>query len=176
MRDYLVFVGATPSLSTELLTLRSRLSVTVIAEASTKNKRGGHPEAISRAISGLIRAIRSSDKTTVVGRLSVWMHAETGDRFDQLWNEVGRYGWVELIPSTLIDKNLQTRQYIEQRYHLVRECLHEISNELYSHRRRSPFSLPLRNFESKILYEFQKPWYANYTVQEVKKNINKIIQ
>ena len=164
MTDYLVFVGATPSLSTELLTLSSRLSVTVIAPAVSKQQRGATLPAIRRAICNLMQKMRTEPTLDRISRLSIWTFPPTGQSdFGLIWNEIGRYGWMEVIPSNLINKDLATRRYIEQRYMHVRECLHKISYEVYNIRRRSPFPLPLGNFQSSSLTHFFRHWYANQT-------------
>jgi hypothetical protein len=93
---------------------------------------------------------------------------------DYLWEAVGIYGWIEFIPNNFQDKDGKTRQYIEGRYKMVTSSLHEVSNQVYNLRRRSPFPLPLRNFSSRALEDFKRQWYADCTSVQLREKVEKI--
>ena len=175
MTDYVVFLGATPSLSTELQVLCRRLGVVVVAEAIRKHERGDIPRSIARAISGLIQKVRAAMDYDQPSRLSVWAYSLPNREIaDYLWEMVGTYAWIEFIPNNFENKDIKTRQYMETRYSEVTTCLHEVSNQIYNVRRRSPFPLPLRNFSSNVLDVFRRRWYANCTSAQLMLKVAKI--
>jgi hypothetical protein len=173
--DYIVFIGATPSLSTDLLALNSRLAVTVIAPAIPKREKGRIAPTVRRAIDSLMQRLNADSKLQEKSRLSAWTYSHWArNDLSYLWDEIGRSAWIELVPSDHIDKNLQTRRYIERRYPRVRECLHSISNEVFNLRRRSPFPLPIRNFQSDCLGDFCGHWYVNMNSGQLQSRIDTI--
>jgi hypothetical protein len=84
---FLVFVGAGPSLSTELNGLKSRFEgITVVAPAVGRCERGLTQVAVQRAVTGLIEALKGGKTHREPARLSVWTYEPADpNQFHQLW-------------------------------------------------------------------------------------------
>lgn len=172
MTDYLVFVGPSSSLSTELSLLRSRLSIEVVADAVGKHTLGTNEASVLRAVGALMRRVVNAERLEAISRLSIWAYMpEKDDAYDLLWQTTGGYGWVEFVPRTFINKNQLTRLYVERRYKEILGCLHIIGYEIYNRRRRSLFPLPRRNFSSPVLDNALRHWYGGYTAKQVQAHV-----
>ncbi|UFX45236.1 hypothetical protein HAP47_0000395 [Bradyrhizobium sp. 41S5] len=173
MKHFLVFVGASPSLSTELLALQKRfVDVKVIAPAARKGDRGISQANVERASEEFITALKSATEQDSPARLSVWCFApESADSVEMLWHSFGRSAWIEFVPSNLINKDRPTRIFIEQKLDEVFGCLHQIYLYVYGSRKTSPVSLPFENFRSDMTSEFQKYWYRGRTDTDLKKHL-----
>jgi hypothetical protein len=158
---FLVFVGASPSLSTELVSLRSRfIGIEVIAPAAKKSERGLTRSASIEATASLTRALKSRDTQRESARLSVWAYEPTESaQFGFLWETFGKAAWIELLPRTLNNKDRPSRLYIENRIDPLMQLLHLISGVVYGRRKTSPLPLPFRNFRNRITRELREYWY-----------------
>lgn len=158
---YLVFVGPSASLATELLRLPSRIAnLNVIAIAARKNDRGLNETSISDALSGLHSQLLLLEKQTENARLVVWFYDNyEAAQLTRAWHAFGRAAWIELVPEALKHKDRATREYIEKRMKMISELLHEISGNVFHRRRKSPLSLPLSNFNSDITLRLDSLWY-----------------
>jgi hypothetical protein len=161
IEHYIVFIGAAAPLVTELLVLEKRIhNARLIAPAVGKNKIGATNTSIDLAISKLIEELTTANIPSELARLSLWMYEpnESG-QFEQVWKLFGHSAWLETIPRKYINKLRPTREFVEKRINEIRPLLHEVSNETYSSRKSSPFSLPLRNFRSQITRDLKQYWY-----------------
>src|SRR5262249_28048470 len=175
---YFVFVGAGPSLSTELRALKSRFNeIEIIAPAVGKHERGLTTAAVKRALCQLIRALRSEPTQSEPARLSVWSYEPLDVRqFGWLWSAFGKSAWIELVPSTLTDKDRPTRVHIQTRLGSLRQLIHSIAHEVYNSRRKSPLPLPLRNFRHELVHEFTEYWYRDVDLALLKRSLEKSAQ
>jgi hypothetical protein len=175
---FLVFVGASPSLSTELTVIRNAFTETaVIAPAVPKGERGLTNIAVQRATQALIGALRAGENYREPARLSVWSYEpEHADQFGWLWNVFGKSAWIELIPADLKDKDRLTRLYIQERMSPLMQLIHVIAHDVYNGRKKSPVTLPFRNFRNKILLELREYWYRGADVVSLKRTLEKMGQ
>lgn len=173
---FLVFVGASASLSTELGALKTRFAdLEILAPAMPKNKRGLSDFAISHSIDILIQRLRSLSSHNQPARLTVWAYGPTApESFQSLWSNYGKSAWVELIPMSLMHKDRLTRQYIEDRLVVVTKLLHEISHQVYERRNRSALPLPFGNFRSSLVTQLREHWYNESDLVALKKLIEKL--
>src|SRR5450756_629037 len=159
---YLVFVGATPSLSTELLKIKASYSnARVIALAAPKYAKGASKHAVETAISNLKKSLAEDGRHNEEARLSVWAYEFTSvEEFTSFWSAFGRAGWIETVPAKLRNQDRLTRIYIQERITSITPLIHAVASEVYGHRATSPLPLPLQNFKSKFVEELTKHWYA----------------
>lgn len=156
--DIIVFVGAPPSLSTELLKLKTRGGGRrVIAVASPKSQRGINAMTVAAAAKKAALSLVEAD--VEVATFSVWAYEETQTQFDLLWRAFGQCAWIVLLPARLRDKDVQTREQVERTLGGVKPLLHEVSYELWSRRKKSPLPLPFGNFRGAVTRDFLQPWY-----------------
>src|SRR5258708_1224636 len=140
---YLVFVGASASLSEELRNLELSKAVRVIAPTASKADRGISNRSIQDALETLKGALSHDGKHREEARLSVWAHEPSGqERFDELWEAFGRSAWIEMIPARLINQNRPTRLHIFGRLPGVGPLIHQVALAVYGGRRTSPLPLP----------------------------------
>ncbi|URK88558.1 hypothetical protein LP421_15980 [Rhizobium sp. RCAM05350] len=172
---YLVFVGATPSLSTELLKLTKRIQdMVVIAPAMPKGRRGLSSHAIEASLKATFEKLQQSNSNSEPARFSVWSYNPLDQHeLELLWGAFGRASWVEFVPENLKDKDSQTRNHIEKRVNEIKSLLHEVSSAVFASRKTSPFTLPLENFESPITAVLKKMWYRGLALAEVKREIQR---
>jgi hypothetical protein len=173
VKHFLIFIGPSPALSTELLSLqKSFVDVRVIALAARKEHIGLCETSVERASSAFIEALTPLDDQKSAARLSVWCFLpQSADRIELLWRAFGRSAWIEFIPINLIHKDRPTRMYIQERLEEVIGCLHQIYLQVYGHRKTSPVPLPFENFRSSMISEFQKYWYRGLTDDALKKHL-----
>jgi hypothetical protein len=152
---YLVFIGATPSLSTELLRLQSSYSnVRVIALAARKSAKGTSEQAIQSAISNLKKSLAEDGRHNDEARLSVWAYEfASPDEFRSLWEVFGCAAWIEVIPARFRNQDRLTRIHIQERITSITPLIHAVASEVYGHRATSPLPLPFQNFKSKLIRE-----------------------
>jgi len=173
VKHFLVFIGASPSLSTELVTLQKGfVDVKVIAPAARKDDRGVSRSNVDKASEEFITALRSASDQSSPARLSVWCFLPaSADQVEMLWRSFGRSAWIEFIPTSLINKDRPTRIFIEQKLDEVIGCLHQIYLHVFGNRKTSPVSLPFENFRSDMTSEFQKYWYRGLSDDDLKKHL-----
>lgn len=175
---YLVFIGATPSLSTELLKLRaSYADVRVIALASPKYAKGASEQAVHIAISNLKKSLAEDGRHNDEARLSVWAYEFTSPvEFRSLWKAFGCAAWVEMVPTRLRNQDRLTRLHIQERIRSITPLIHAVASEVYGHRATSPLPLPLQNFKSKLIKELTEHWYAGLSFQALKSALGRMHQ
>ncbi|MDR6820242.1 hypothetical protein J2X76_005439 [Neorhizobium sp. 2083] len=172
---YLVFIGATPSLSSELNRLIKRVKdLIVVAPAMPKSARGLTDAAVSAALEMAYGSLGKAASHSEPARFSVWSFSPLNEReLEVVWKSFGKSAWIEFIPSQLRDKDGPTRTYIETRIQGLTPVLHEISSSVFASRKTSPFTLPLENFRSPVTSSLQRMWYRDLKVDEIKKVIQK---
>jgi len=140
---YIVFIGASPSLSTTLAVLvRRDEGVRLVAPAAKHSQRGITLQSISTAVDKLVAVMRADPIGNEVARLSLWAYAPSEfASFEAIWTAFGRAAWIEYIPANLKDKDEATRIYIEERIKLIKPLLHEVSHGVFKLRQssRAPF-------------------------------------
>ena len=173
VEHYIVFVGATASLATELATMKTRIvNAHIVAPAAKKNEAGVTRAAIDLALAKLFDELSRAEAPTEPARLSLWMYEPTtSEQFALVWQAFGHSAWVETVPKNFIHKVKPTKDYIQGRINGIRPLLHQVSLSTYSQRKTSPLSLPLRNFSSSITVDLKKYWYNELTVEEMSKKI-----
>jgi hypothetical protein len=171
-------VGATASLSTELLSLQKRIARSiVIAPAMSKKALGLNKDSVDASLKAAFDDLMKAISHLEPARLSVWSYEPLNQyQLDLLWSIFGKSAWVEFVPTAFQDKNSQTRMYIEDRIRGILPSLHEVSVAVFSKRRSSPFSLPLENYSSTITENLKKIWYRELSVEELKKIVVKLQQ
>ncbi len=175
INHYIVFVGATPSLSTELLLLRPEFQKTaIIAPAISKRERARPELAVKRALGALVNTMRNEDHTEVA-RLSVWTYAPSSQsEMEAIWKIFGNSAWVEFIPRSFISKDRLTRQFIADEVRTILSKLHDISVDVYVKRNKSPLPLPFRNFRSSTIEDLSKHWYNQRNVEELRRDLRQL--
>ncbi|GEM_PF-1303546 len=170
---YIVFVGATAPLATELSSITTRTkNARIVAPAVKKNQNGATKSAIDLALSCLFCELAKDEAPTQPARLSLWMYEPSSpEQFDKVWEAFGHAAWVETIPRALKHKVKPTREYVQRRINDIRPLLHEVSIAAFSCRKSSPLSLPLRNFSSAITVELKRFWYNELDQGQVSKKI-----
>jgi hypothetical protein len=158
---FVVFVGASPSLSTELTALKGRFEgISIVAPAVGRHERGITTAAIRRAMAGLIETLRRQETHREPARLSVWSYEPTDpNQFGLLWSTFGKSAWIELIPRSFTNKDRQTRLHLQNRLDTLVQLIHVVAGGVYSGRRSSPLSLPFGNFRNNLIREFENYWY-----------------
>lgn len=172
---FLVFVGAGPTLSTELQTIAAQAEATVVvAPAVGKSDRGLTRAAIQRAIDSLVLALERRSEPREPARLSVWSYIPgTETQFSMLWSAFGKSALIEFVPATLENRDRPTRMYVADRTHELLALIHLIAHSVYNERKSSPLSLPFRNFKSKVLAEFGEYWYRDANLSALRRAIEK---
>jgi hypothetical protein len=176
---YLVFIGPTPSLSTELLKLSfESKEIQMVAPAARKHDKGASERAIQDALSSLKAALARDDRHREAARLSVWtFEPEREVQFETLWRAFGTAAWIELVPARLRDQDRLTRLYIQDRIRDVNPLIHLVASEVSGHRKTSPLPLPFQNFKSKAIGELTKQhWYAGMALSSFKVALEKTHQ
>ncbi|MCC8937810.1 hypothetical protein H8A99_15350 [Bradyrhizobium sp. Arg68] len=173
---FLVFVGPSPSLSTELEKLRDGFGgLNVIAVAVPKEQRGLSSTAISRSIGALLEELKKHKQHDQPARLTVWAYAPGApEDFQSLWAAFGKAAWVELLPLDLMHKDRPTRLHIEGRLPTVSKLLHEISHQVYVRRNSSAFPLPFANFRSQLVVSLREYWYHQLDLEPLRKTIQRL--
>ena len=173
IEHYIVFIGATAPLATELFSLRRRIkNAHIVAPASKRNAKGATMTAVNLALDNLFSELGKDDAPTQPARLSLWMYEpDTHDQFAHVWKTFGHSAWVETIPTRLLHKVKDTKEFIQTRINEIRPLLHEVSQATYACRKSNPLSLPLRNFRSPITNDLKKYWYNNLNQDQISKKI-----
>jgi hypothetical protein len=173
---YLLFIGASPSFSTELSKLSGRFQkLKVIAPAGSKGNRGITSASISLGLHQLVDRINKDKSFTETTRFSVWSYEPISTlEFESIWSFFGRSGWIEFLPRNILNIDIASRVFIENKIGNVIQSINYISLEIYNRRKNSPFSLPLTNFNSKISNELSGRWYNNIENEELRDKIKKI--
>ena len=174
MSHILLFIGATPALSSELKKLEKRFSsLTVLAPASAKGHRGISRDSIEKGIEALTRHMLDIGPVPVETRFSLWSYHPNGSsEFSRLWDKFGSSAWVEFIPNRLLDNINDTRVYIETQTKAVLQSIHEVSYSVYNKRKTSPLCVPLRNFRSQITSQMADRWYATLSIDQLRNEIS----
>mgnify|MGYP003624155830 CR=1 FL=1 len=172
-KHYIVFIGAQAALSEELRSLEKRFVNTVVIAPARKKK---VPEicknTIDTAQSELFQQLKSLPSNAEVARLTVWTYEPTSlAELEDIWQGFGKSAWVQKIPQSLKDKVSQTTNYIQNEIKKILPSIHHISKAIYSNRARTPLSLPLENFNSKITNELSSFWYNKLDEEEIKYTI-----
>lgn len=144
--------------------------VQLVAPAVSEAQRGTTPASVKRGLQELIRRMKSAEGHREAARLSVWAYepASAGD-FELLWGVFGKAAWIELIPLSLVNKNIATRIYVQDRLKAMLALMHVIAHEVYNNRRSSPLAIPFRNFRNRISSELCGWWYRNLNTDELAK-------
>ncbi len=176
VEHYIVFVGASAPLSTELTSMKARISgARILAPAVKKKQVGATDAAILLAIKALVKELSGAKSHSDPARLSLWLYEpQTADQFRDVWSTFGHSAWVETVPRDLINKIVPTREYIESRINAVLPLLHEVSAATYAHRKTSPLPLPLRNFSSPITRDLKKYWYNDLSLDKLSGEIKSL--
>jgi hypothetical protein len=147
----------------------------VIAIAARKNDKGLNETSISNALNGLHSQLLLLEKQTENARLVVWFYDNyEATQLSRAWEAFGRAAWIELVPETLKHKDRLTREYIEKRMKAISELLHEISGNVFHHRRKSPLPLPLSNFNSNIALRLDSLWYRGLDKAGLSREIRRL--
>lgn len=173
IEHYIVFVGASASLSTELHMIERRLPrVKIISPVMGKKLTGVNKLSSDVAILDLFKELANGKVSKEIARLSVWFHQpnEAG-QMDHIWNAFGHSAWVQMIPRSYLHKNRPTRQFIEEKIKKVASLLHVVSGATYGQRKTSPLTLPLRNFGSKLTLDLKQHWYNELEEDQLKKKV-----
>ena len=174
---YLVFIGASASLSEELKRIELSKGVKLIAPAASKTDRGINSNSIRDALSALKHALAHDGRHREEARLSVWAYEPIEQtRSVELWQAFGKSGWIELIPARLINQNRPTRLHVFGRLSDVGPLMHEVASAVYGGRRTSPLPLPFQNFRSGLLDELAEYWYSDLSYDAFKRFLGKIHQ
>lgn len=173
VEHYIVFIGATAALATELTALKASIpNACVVAPAVKKNQAGATKAAINLALKNLFEQLASQKGHTEPARLSLWMYEpSSAEQFKDVWSVFGHSAWVETVPRNFQHKVKPTREFVQKRINAIRPLLHEISSAAYSNRKSSPLPLPLRNFDSSITVELKKYWYNDLDKSELSRKI-----
>jgi len=173
VKHYIVFIGATAPLATELESIKTRIAnVHIVAPAAKKKLAGVTKVAIDLALKSLFEELTRDSSPTKLAWLSLWMYEPTyPEQFTQVWTAFGHAAWVETVPNSLLHKVRPTKEHIQKRINEIRPLLHEVSNAAYSQRKTSPLALPLRNFSSSITTDLKRYWYNDLTKAEIARKI-----
>jgi hypothetical protein len=175
--NFVVFVGGTASLSSELLAIGRRTQTVVVAPAAVKGKRGINERSLQAAQRDLAQSLRERPVQSDWARLTVWAYQPSDENAVQaMWRAFGTSGWIEYIPRDLMNRDVATRAFIESRIKDLEPRLHELAYHVFRHRKTSPISLPLRNFRSGITEELSRFWYRGRTLEEIRKDLNRYQQ
>ena len=176
-QHYVVFIGATPSLSTELNGLAKRIrSCVVVAPAMKKGQTVVCEASVAAYAKMLYAELAKLPSHTEPARLSVWYYDALSEaQLTLLWQSFGKAAWVEAIQNDLRDKDSQTRVHMEKSIGGLTPLLHEVSGSVYAGRKHSPLSLPLENFESNITQEMKRFWYRKLSFGDLQKSINRLV-
>jgi hypothetical protein len=103
---FLVFIGANPSLSTELLTLEGSFpGMKLVAPAAPKGGFVISELTVGAALDALADSLGRQESHSGAAKLTIWTYKpDNHETFSVLWRSFGRSGWVEFIPSNLIHK------------------------------------------------------------------------
>lgn len=175
IKHYIVFVGASARLSTELVALNKRISnAHVVAPAMGKRYVEATQKASESASEELFKVLKLDEAQTQPARLSLWMYEPTSpDQFERIWDCFGHSAWVETIPRDYLHKIRPTREYLERRINEILPLLHAVSGATYAQRKSSPLTLPLRNFTSRITRDLKGYWYNQLGEEKILKSIKK---
>ena len=173
IEHYIVFVGATAPLATELASMKGRIAnAHIVAPAAKKSEAGVTKAAIDLALAKLFKELARDDAPTEPARLSLWMYEPTTpEQFSQVLTAFGHAAWVETVPKDFLHKVRPTKEYIQNRINEIRPLLHEVSHAAYAQRKSSPLSLPLRNFSSSITKKLKRYWYSGLNKDQISKEI-----
>ncbi len=173
IEHYIVFIGASAPLATELAAMKKRIAnAHIVAPAVKKYEVGATRAAISLALINLFEQLGREGVHSEPARLSLWMYEPTSaEQFKDVWSAFGHSAWVETVPKDFLHKMKSTRLFIQERINVIRPLLHEVSNSAYANRNSSPLSLPLRNFDSPITADLKKYWYNDLSKSELSQKI-----
>lgn len=173
VKHYIVFIGATAPLATELAVMKTRIAnARIVAPAVKRNDAGATRAAINLALKNLFEQLACEEGHTELARLSLWMYEPTSAvQFKDVWSAFGHSAWVEIVPRSLLHKVKPTREFIQERINVIRPLLHEVAGAAYSNRKSSPLPLPLRNFDSAITRDLKQYWYNDLGQNELSKKI-----
>lgn len=176
-QHFIVFVGASASLSSSLLALGKRIAnATVVAPAMGKKSTGINQQSIEKALDALFGKMQSAQNHTEAARLSIWGYGPpAADDLKYLWEKFGRSAWIEFVPIQHIHKDTPTRLYIEGRINAILPSLHQVSRAVYGGRKTSPLPLPLLNFKSNISDQLSGFWYRDLDQDKISKKIDGLV-
>lgn len=169
-KHYVLFIGASASLSSELISLADRVANSkVIAPAMKKHLIGVNAQSVNTAAIELVNLIAADGMQVEAARFSIWIYGPPSlDQLKILWNIFGRSAWIEFVPIDLMHKIGRTRIFIEGRLKTVLPLMHEVSLAVFSGRKTSPLPLPLRNFKSDVSDELRLFWYKDLKQAELR--------
>jgi hypothetical protein len=174
---FAVFIGASVALSTELVSLESRIvGLSVVAAGAQKKNVGASAVAVSQAMSALSDRLCADDVPNETARLTIWMYRPAKkEEFERVWEVFGSAAWVEFVPAELQHKIRQTREYVEERIRQILPLLHSVSGTVWPRRKTTPFPLPLRNFSSKTTTNLQQYWYNGLSERDLTIKIKSLV-
>ncbi|MFZ4689065.1 MAG: hypothetical protein ACOYLS_07495 [Polymorphobacter sp.] len=177
-KHYVVFVGASASLSSELNSLAGRIANSkIIAPAMGKKITGVNEQSVQTSVEALFTLMAVDGTQLETARFSIWAYGPPApNQLQLLWNTFGRSAWIEFVPVDLMHKNGPTKIFIESRLKSVLSLLHVVSLAVYGGRKTSPLPLPLRNFRSDVSDELRLFWYRGLDQVGVKATIERLCQ
>ena len=172
-KHYVVFVGASASLSSALISLERRVANSkIVAAAMGKKFTGVNKQSVLTSVEALHKLMAVDGALLETARFSIWAFGPPApDQLQILWEKFGRSAWIEFVPIDLMHKDSLTRNFIEGRLRDILPLMHELSLAIYSGRKTSPLPLPLRNFKSDVSDELCLYWYRNLDQAALKKSI-----
>lgn len=177
-KHYLLFVGPSASLSTEVVRLAGRIAGSeIVAPAMSKALVGVNNQSIERVLEQLHARVRLEGDQFETARLSIWAYGPPQPhQLDIIWKAFGRSAWIEFVPMHYMHKDRPTRMFIEDRLKSALSLMHLVSHSVYNGRKTSPLPLPLRNFRSSITEELSRFWYASLDQNDLKASIDRLRQ
>jgi hypothetical protein len=177
-KHYVLFIGASASLSTEIMLLSGRIADSkIVAPAMGKKFTGVNKQSVHTALEALFNLMTADGGQVETARLSIWAYGPPNpEQLEVVWDAFGRSAWVEFVPVGLMHKDGPTRIFIEDRLKSVLSLMHLVSLAVYSGRKTSPLPLPLRNFRSDVSDELRLFWYKDLDQPGLKAIIERLYQ
>ncbi|MEG3143760.1 hypothetical protein U1839_03760 [Sphingomonas sp. RT2P30] len=177
-KHYVLFIGASASLSSELHSLEGRIANSkIISPAAGKKFVGVSQQTVDVAVKALFSLLAGDGNQLETARFSIWLYGPpAADQLKILWEAFGRSAWIEFVPLDLMHKNSPTKIFIERRLKVVLSLMHVVSQAVYSGRKTSPLPLPLRNFRSDLSDELRRFWYRGLDEAYLKATIERLYQ
>lgn len=177
-KHYVLFVGASASLSSGLISLTGRIANSkVIAPAMGKKLTGVNEQSVHTSVEALFNIMAADGDQLETARFSIWTYGPPSPaQLEILWGTFGRSAWIEFVPVDLMHKDVPTKIFIENRLKTVVSLMHIVSRAVYSGRKTSPLPLPLRNFRSDVSDELRLFWYRDLDQAGLKATTERLYQ
>lgn len=177
-KHYVLFIGASASLSSGLISLAGRIANSkIIAPAMGKKFTGVNKQSVHTSVKALFTLMAADGTQIETARFSIWAYGPPAPgQLQILWDTFGRSAWIEFVPVDLMHKDGPTKIFIEGRLKAVLPLMHVVSLAVYSRRKTSPLPLPLRNFRSDVSDELRLFWYRDLDQAGLKTTIERLYQ